>query len=314
MKVVTLTMNPSLDRSVTVDRVVPEKKLRCSRARHEPGGGGINVARALNELGGEALAIYPSGGDTGRYMSGLLEAEGVMHRPIRISGWTRLNMSVEEMATQQDYRFVMPGPDVTETEWRACLDAIASLEPQPEYVVASGSLPPGVPPDFYARLARHARERGIRFVLDASGDPFTVALSEGVFLVKPNINELRHLAGSELADEREQVDFVSSLVSDGRAEVVLASLGAGGALLATAEGVLHVRTPMVPIRSRVGAGDSTVAGIVMALLRGRGVREAALYGIAAGAAAVMTPGSELCRRADVETLYEMMLADPTYVR
>jgi 6-phosphofructokinase 2 len=313
MKIATITMNPSLDRSVTVDQVVPEKKLRCSRARHEPGGGGINVARALRELGEDSLAIYPAGGDTGRYLSALIEGEGISHRSIPIQGWTRLNMSVEETATQQDYRFVMPGPDLSPAEWQACIDAVTSLTPQPQYIVASGSLTPGMPDDFYARLARHAKQHQIRFILDTSGAPLEAALQEGVFLTKPNLNELRKLAADELNDPVEQTDFVRSLVSGGRCEVVLASLGPAGAMLATDDQIMHLRSPTVPIRSRVGAGDCTVAGIVLSLMQGHPIREAALYGIAAGTAAVMTPGSQLCRRDDVEHLYEMMLGDPTYV-
>lgn len=313
MRIITLTMNPSLDRSVTVERVVPEKKLRCSRANHEPGGGGINVSRALRELGGHSLAIYPSGGDFGRYLSDLLESEGVTHRPIPIAGWTRLNVSVEETATHQDYRFVMPGPDLTAAEQDACIESITSLVPDPQYIVVSGSLPPGVPDDFYARLARHAKQRQLRLVLDTSGPPLLAAMEEGVFLTKPNLNELRKLAGSELADDADQAAFVRSLIASGRCEAVLASLGAAGAMLAMNDELLYLRTPTVPIRSRVGAGDSTVAGLVLALMRGDTLRDAALYGIAAGAAAVMTPGSRLCRRSDVEHLYETMRADPTYV-
>ena len=313
MKIVTLTMNPSLDRSVSVDLVVPEKKLRCSRASHEPGGGGINVSRALRELGGDSLAIYPAGGDTGRYLTGLLEKEGITHRPIPIEGWTRLNMSVEETSTQEDYRFVMPGPDITEKEWQSCLTEIVSLAPEPQCIVLSGSMAPGVPDDFCARLARHAKQRNLKLVLDTSGPPLQAALEEGVFLFKPNLNELRKLAGSELPDEIEQANFLRSLISAGHCEAVLASLGAAGAMLAMGDQVLHLRTPTVPIRSRVGAGDSTVAGLVLALMRGMELREAALYGIAAGAAAVMTPGSRLCVREDVERLYDMMRADPSYV-
>lgn len=310
--IVTLTMNPSLDQSTTVERVVPQKKLRCSRPRYEPGGGGINVSRALRRLGGDSVAIFPAGGDAGKYVKLLLAEEGVIHRAVPIVAGTRINVAIEATSTHEDYRFVMPGAKLTEAEWQACLDELAALPEDPGVIVSSGSLPPGVPENFNALLAAHAKQRGARFVLDCSGRALELALAEGVFLFKPNLGELSVLAGRDFADNADLEGFARGLVESGKCAVALVSLGAAGALFVTGDEALHLRSPSVPIRSRVGAGDSTVAGFVLGLSRGLSLKDAAIFGVAAGAAAVMTPGSELCRREDAERLFEAMRTDPMY--
>ena len=304
--IVTLTMNPAVDVGVGVDRVVPDTKLRCGRPRHDPGGGGINVARVVGELGGEALALYTAGGWAGDLLRSLLDGADLRHEPIDVKGATRENVTVVETVTERQYRFVMPGPELTLEEWQRCLDRVAALDPPPEYLVASGSLPPGVPDGFYVDLGEQLAGRGIRYVLDTSGNALSKAARGGVFLLKPNLRELGQLAGRDVIEEPEQERAARGLVDEGRVEVVVVSMGAGGALLVTREGSERIAAPTVPIQSRVGAGDSTVAGIVLALARGEDVATAVRYGIAAGAAAVMTPGTELCRRSDVERLFRRM--------
>jgi 6-phosphofructokinase 2 len=305
-RIVTLTMNPAIDRTIMVDRVVPERKLRTGPPRFEPGGGGVNVARAVTRLGGEALAVFPSGGDAGRLLERLLTAERVPHQPVRISGLTRENITVEETSTRQDFRFVLPGPQIDSGDVETCYEAMLALTEPGSYVVVSGSLPASVDPAFVARLAAEVKRRGARFVLDSTGEPLRRALEAGVFMCKPNLRELCEIAGAALEDDAAQERAVQALLVQDRAEIVLASLGAGGAYLAWKGGTARLRTPAVPIRSRVGAGDSTVAGMVLRLVEGWSVLDAATYGIAAGAAAVMTHGSELCRREDTERLYKTM--------
>ncbi|EKD59126.1 MAG: hypothetical protein ACD_55C00149G0001, partial [uncultured bacterium] len=199
--IVTITMNPAIDKSATVDHVVAERKLYCSEPLFEPGGGGINVSRAVRKLGGESLALYPSGGHSGQTLRLLLDQEGLTHRPIEVAGWTRENLIVLESATGQQYRFGMPGPDLSAKEWQACLEQIFAGGARPDYLVASGSLPPGVPQDFYARIARLGKQHGARVVVDASGEPMRLALREGVFLIKPNIREFREMIGEGGEDE-----------------------------------------------------------------------------------------------------------------
>ncbi|MDX1624474.1 MAG: 1-phosphofructokinase family hexose kinase [Gemmatimonadota bacterium] len=304
MGIVTVTINPCIDRNTRVERVEPDRKLRCERPTREPGGGGLNVSRAIRRLGGESLAVYPSGGPVGEILERSLDDEEVAQRPVPVEGWTRENSNVYETSTDRQYRFLEPGPELGEEEWRACLEAIPGGEEAPGWVVGSGSLPPGVPDDFYVRLARRADSVGARTIVDSSGEPLRRAAGEGVFLLKPNMRELGHAVGREIGGEDEQEEACRELVEGGCGAVVL-SLGAAGALLVTGERAERLRSPQVPIRSRIGAGDSMVAGIVLGLERGMELRQAVLHGIAAGAAAVRTPGTELCRRRDVERLFRV---------
>ncbi len=304
--IVTMTMNPALDENSSVEYVFSDAKLRCRTPLQEPGGGGINVARAVVRLGGEALAVYAAGGPSGDLLERLLDGEGVPQRRIPIGGWTRRNVNVREDATGRQYRFVFPGPSLTEGEWRSCLDALEAVRPGPGFLVASGSLPPGVPVDFYARLAARARALEIRLVLDTSGEPLRLAVEEGVFLVKPSLREFRHLIGGGASTETELAHAARRLIAKGRCKAVVLSLGEGGVLWVTAAQEERLGAPAVPVASSVGAGDSMVAGIILALARGRPLPEAVRFGVAAGAAAVMNPGTQLCRREDAERLFEQM--------
>lgn len=308
-RIVTLTLNPSIDTSSSVQQVVAERKLRCSVPRHEPGGGGINVSRAIHRLGGESIALYPAGGTFGVLLQNLLIQEGLQHRPFQIEGSTRENFAILEELSGQQYRFGMPGPMLQEEEWKRFLEMLSALEPKPGYIVASGSLPPEGPKNFFARVAEIAKEEGARLVVDTFGEALRWAIRAGVYLVKPNLRELQILAGTEIDEESHLEAAAQELVESGKSEVVVVSLGAAGALLVSKEGKELIRSPHVPIRSKVGAGDSMVGGIVMNLARGRSLREAVCFGVAAGAAAVMTAGTELCRREDTERLYQEMVEE-----
>ena len=308
--IVTLTVNPCVDESTDVDRVVPDRKMRCKAPRYEPGGGGINVARAVRRLGGEALAIYPAGGPAGDLLRSLLASEGVTQRPIPVAAWTRENLNVLEISTGRQFRFVLPGPELAAAERESLFAEVAALLPFPRYLVASGSLPPGVPSDFLARLARLARERGARFVLDSSGEPASRALQEGVFLVKPSLSEFQHLTGLADVEEAHLVRESERWIARRRCEVVVISLGAAGVLCVSADSVERRAAPIVPVRSTVGAGDSMLAGIVLSLERARPLSDALRFGVAAGAATVMNPGTALCRREDAQRLYDEMAASP----
>lgn len=304
--IATLTLNPTIDRNTSVARVIPEAKLRCSEPRREPGGGGLNVSRAIERLGGSSVAIYTSGGPTGHMLRMLLDRSGIDHEAVSVSGWTRENIHVDETSTGLQYRFGMPGPTLVEGEWQRCLEAVAALDPAPDYLVASGSLPPGVPDDFYAELARRGGAAGVRVVVDTSGPALRHAVEAGVYAIKPNMTELEVLSEVPLDREERQEEACRRLIERGRVEVVLASFGASGVLMVTADRSERIRAPVVPIKSKVGAGDSMVGGFVLALARGLDVGQAARFGVAAGTAAVMTPGTELCRREDAEALFAEM--------
>lgn len=296
-------MNPAIDASTAVPYVLPDQKLRCRAPRYEPGGGGINVARAIRKLGGDALACFPVAGPGGELLKRLLDAEGVRQEPVPVSGWTRENLNVFEEVSGRQFRFCMPGPSLGGEEWGAMLESVQRIRPAPNFLVASGSLPPGVPVDFYALLAARAREMGSRIVLDTSGEALARAVDRGVYLLKPSLREFQALIGERDLDESTLMRAAGSAIERGWCEVLVLSLGPGGALWRTATEWERLAAPTVRVQSSVGAGDSMVAGIVLSLAQGHPLREAVRFGVAAGAAAVMNPGTELCHRADVERLY-----------
>jgi len=300
--IVTLTMNPALDIATSTDRVEPTHKLRCSMPRYDPGGGGINVARAMHALGGDAVAIFPAGGAAGEMIQYMLEQQGVPHHAIAISGFTRESLAVEERDTGRQFRFLLPGPQISESDQERCLDQLALAAAEATYIVASGSLPLGVPEDFYARIAKLAQSLGKRFILDTSGAALKQA-GRGIYLLKPSLRELGDLVGSEIRTEREQEQAAREIIEQGRSEVIVVSLGDQGALLVTAGRAERFAAIPVEASGSVGAGDSTLAGIMVSLCRGLELGEAVRYGMAAGAAALLGSGTELCRRSDVERLY-----------
>jgi 6-phosphofructokinase 2 len=302
-----ITLNPAIDKSSSVAHVLAERKLYCEAPLFEPGGGGVNVCRAIKKLGGESLLLYPAGGLTGTRLQELLDEAGLNHRPFPIAGMNRESLVNLEESTGLQYRFGMPGPRIRKEEWELFIEELSSMEPAPDYVVASGSLPPGVPQDFYARIARIGKKRGAKTIVDVSGEALDAALQEGVFLIKPNVREFRELVGEEVKEESQIKAAARKIVESGRCEVVVISLGAAGALVVSEKLAEHILSPTVPIISKVGAGDSMVAGIVLSLARGNPLRDSALFGVAAGSAAVMTPGSQLCRMEDATRLYAAMI-------
>ena len=300
--IVTITPNPAIDISTSVEEVAPVRKLRCLAARRDPGGGGINVARVVQRLGGEVSAIYPAGGSTGQLLHRLVEREGVRGLTIEISEETREDFTVLEEESGKQYRFILPGAPMREGEWRACLEAVREAGAA-RFLVASGSLPPGVPDDFYAHVARIAKEQGSKLVLDTSGPALAVALREGVYFVKPNLRELRELTPAPLADEAAWITASRSLVESKQAQVVALTLGHHGALITTANETLYAAGLDIQPASTVGAGDSFLGAMVHGLAAGMSLVEASRYGVAAGSAALLNPGTELCHAQDVQRLY-----------
>ncbi len=308
--IATLTMNPALDLSTATERVFHTQKLRCGPPRYDPGGGGINVARVVQILGGQVTAVYPAGGLVGEMLRNSLDAIGLDQRVIPISGLTRESFTVDEACTGKQYRFVLPGPELLPSEVQQCLDAVAALDPPPAYLVASGGLPPNVDGfKLSEEIAKLAERIGARLILDTS-QAMRYAPPRGVFLMKPNREELSGMAGQPCETRDQQVAAARSVVRDGRAAVVIVSLGAEGALLVTDTLAEHFPTPSVRVRSAVGAGDSMVGAIVFALDRGWNLTDSIRYGVAAGAATLMTPGTELCHRDDVERLYQATAPAP----
>jgi len=300
--ILTLTMNPALDVSTSTDLVYSGHKLRCKGSHMDPGGGGVNVARVIHRLGGHVLAIYTAGGTTGDSFRKLMEAEGIPAVVAAVRGNTRQDFTVDENSTGKEFRFVLEGAWLSDDEWQNCLRLLQRSIRAGGYVVASGSLPPGVPDDFYARVARLARNAGARCVVDTSGPALAEALVEGVFLVKPSRRELAEHAGTALDTEESQISAAAALVGQGSAEYVALTLADAGAVLASKAGISRLRVPPVQVVSTVGAGDSFLAAYVLRLSQGCPAEEALRSAVAAGTAAVLTPATELCHPTDVERL------------
>lgn len=304
-RIATLTLNPTIDASYDVDRVIPTHKIRTRNERYEPGGGGINVARVFCRLGGAVECLYLSGGGTGAAFDGLLDDLNLPRRRIEIAEPTRVASAVHESETGQEFRFVPAGPTISAEECARCLDALRAIEC--DYFVASGSLPPGIAPDFYVRAGEIMRARGIPLVLDTSGAALKATLTAGgVHLVKPSAGELRQFTGRALESTEEIAAAAMAIVRADQAELVAVTLGHKGAVLARAEGTTFVPAIDIEAKSAVGAGDSFLAAMLFALASGRDPVEAFRYGMAGGAASVLTPGTGLAHPEDIERLFAMV--------
>lgn len=300
-RILAVALNPTIDVSFDAEEVQPTHKIRTFNEKHNPGGGGVNVARVILTLGGAPELLFLSGGATGALLEDFLGRIDVRRHRIAIEQATRVAFMVHEMRNGQEYRFVPEGPEVSSEELAPILECVERFDG--DYIVASGSLPRGVPADVYARMAAIADGKNIRFVLDSSGKSLSTTLAESrVFLVKPSLGELEKLVGARL-DADSARDAAMDLVRRGSARHVAVTLGSEGAVLANADGVIRLPAPRVEVSSAVGAGDSFVGAMTHALSTGYSIEDAFRFGVAAGAASAMTPGTELCRREDVLALY-----------
>lgn len=300
--IVTLTLNPAIDGAAEAEKVQPIRKVRTWGERYDPGGGGINAARVVRELGGAAFAIYLSGGTTGPVLDELVQSAGIESLRIPIADHTRISHTVHERSSGLEFRFVPEGPVVAPAEWQACLAALEGVDC--DYLLASGSLPRGVPANFYVEVAKVASRNGAKVVLDTSGEALRAATAHGVFLIKPSLGEMEELVGQKLAEPVDQERAARELVESGAAEVVALTLGRDGALLATRSGLRRLAGVKVKPKSAVGAGDSFLAAMTLGLAQGRDSEDAFALAVAAGTATVLTMGTELCRREDVERIYQ----------
>ena len=305
--IVTLTLNPTIDGSASAELIQPLLKIRTSDERYHPGGGGINVARVVQELGGEALAVYLSGGATGAILDDLLQTVGVAARQIPIDGYTRIAHTVFERSSGQEFRFVPEGPEVSCEEWAACLAVLENLEF--DYIVVSGTVPRGLPTDAYQRVSEIAARKNARFILDTSGEALRTTVGRNVFLIKPNLGELEELTGRVLDSAKAQVSAARGLIANNAAEIVAITLGGDGALIVNKNESWSAALPFVEARSAVGAGDSFVGGVTLAFAQGKSLKATLAYGVAAGTAAVISPGAELCLIEDVNRLYQNILSN-----
>lgn len=307
LNVLTITLNPAVDKSCTVENIKPEKKLRCTAPRYEPGGGGINVSRGLVRLGVPNRAFYLAGGRTGQKLEELLGSENIDTLPFKTNAETRENFVVTDTANNEQYRFGMPGEAISAIECNAILNYISDLAPFPEIVVISGSLPPGISPSYLRNLAGIIKSKGAKVIADTSGDALNEMTAEGVYLLKPNLGELSRLAGKDSLDNETAEAAAAEMIGKGQAEVIVVSMGAQGAYMVTKSESLYINAPSVKKLTTVGAGDSMVAGMVSILANGGGGKEMICMGIACGTAATMNPGTGLFQKDDAMRLYNWLL-------
>ena len=303
--IVTVTFSPCIDKSTSIKKLLPDKKLQCAAPKLEPGGGGINVARAIKKLGGDATAIFPSGGYTGKHFNHLLATENIHAVIIETQNETRENIIVLDENENAQYRFGMPGTSLTNAEWMKSLKAVEEIT-DVSFIVASGSLPPGVPLNIFAKLAKIAKNKNAKFIVDTSGEALREAVNEGVYLLKPNLGELCFLSGKKRLEKHEIEAAAKEIIAEGKCEVVVISMGEEGALLVTNDLATIIKPPSVIKKSTVGAGDSMVAGIVYYLSKQKTITDAVKYGVACGTAATMNTGTELCKLKDVEEIYKII--------
>lgn len=304
-KIITITFNPSIDKSTSVFSLIPEIKLKCDLPLYEPGGGGINVARAINKLGGDAIAVYLAGGHTGDKFIELLKTVAVKSIQTKTRNNTRENLVVLEESTNKQFRFGMPGMEVYESEWSECLRSIDNIDGI-DYIIASGSLPAGIPTDIFVRIGLIAKKKKARYIVDTAGEALKLAVEAGVYLIKPNLEELGSLTTTKNLDIQSIRPYAYQIIDKRQCEVIVVSLGAAGAWLFSKDQSARIEPPKVIRKSTVGAGDSMVAGIVHYLSLDKNLLEAIKYGVACGTAATMNKGSELCRKKDADWLHSML--------
>ena len=301
--VVTLTLNPALDMSTEVGSLIPDVKLRCSEPMLDPGGGGLNVSRAILALGGESLALVALGGLTGDRLAGLIRTEGVPFLALTAPGETRTSLTVIVRDSGHQFRFMLPGPIWAEADQERVFTLLRASARAGAFGVISGSQPPGVPMDFPARLARAMP--GLNVVIDTSGPALVEAVAHPIpdlEVLRMDGDEAHLLAGRVLETRKDTADFAQRLLERGVAKTVIIARGADGSVLVDASQRLFAKAARVQVKSTVGAGDSFVGGYVLSRARGRGAAEALALATAAACAAVMTDATQLCRLEDVERL------------
>lgn len=308
-KIITLTVNPAIDKSTSVDGIRPNSKLRCENPIYEAGGGGINVSRVLKELGATSLCMYISGGPKGNHLKAIIDSLDIPQEVIPISGDVRENLSVTDTTNNQQYRFGMPGPMVNKSEWKNTLRQLEAVLSEGDLIVASGSLCLGIPIDFFAQVSKISHKKNAKFILDTSGKALFLGAQAGAFLLKPNLEELATLCGLKTIPLLELETIAKGFIEHNPCEILVVSLGEHGAILLTQDAVIRAEAPIVHQKSTIGAGDSMVAGMVLALALGKSLTEMVQYGVACGTAATITSGTQLCKKKDVEELAKLILTN-----
>jgi 6-phosphofructokinase 2 len=304
-RIVTVTFNPAVDKSTMVEELISEHKMHTNEPYYHAGGGGVNVVRALHNLGFPATAIYFKGGRMGAFFVDLLDAEKVTSIPIDIKGATRENFIVNERSTGRQFRFGLPGPEISSDELNDLFFQLKAID-HFDFLVVSGSLQSSVPMDIFDKLKAIAVSKDAKIVVDTSGKALESSLSTGVFLIKPSLRELAGLVGEREINVKQAIEVARDLIRDRKCEVIVISMGGRGATLVTDKRTLMVHAPKVSVVSTVGAGDSMLAGILASLANDDDYATALHYGVACGSAATLTPGTKLCAKKDADELFEQV--------
>ena len=302
--IVTLTVNPSVDKSTHFTGLVPEQKIRCETPSFDAGGGGINVSKAISRLGGSSLAVFTSGGPTGAVLKELVEKEKVLYEAIATKSGTRENFIAVDNNTNSQYRFGFEGGILSALEIQQIITTITHLKPK--FLVASGSLNEGLPEDFYQKIAETVKNSNTKLIVDTSGAALKKVLETGIYLIKPNVGELAKLVGVERLEMEEVNEAAKQIIANGGAEIIVVSLGPQGAVLVTKDSYEFVPAPNVAKKSTVGAGDSMVGGMVWALSQNKNLKEVIRWGVACGTAATMNEGTQLFKKVDAQRLFDWL--------
>ncbi|MCL7763110.1 1-phosphofructokinase family hexose kinase [Polaribacter sp. Z014] len=306
MKVVTLTINPALDKSAKVVEMTPFDKLECSDITYHPGGGGINISRVLHRLSIESHCVFPYGGKTGEHLKDLLVDQQVNVFATPISIWTRENFAVFEVKTGLQYRFGMPTASFSEAEMENVEKLINEQVATNDIFVISGSLPKGLPTDYYSKIIKSLKAKDVKVIVDTSGPVFNEVLKNELFLIKPNQKELARLAGKDSLNKEEQEAFAMQLVTNKTAQYVVVSLGKDGAFMAHKNGVEYVTAPVISVKSTIGAGDSMVAGLIYAITQNESPKNILRWGVACGVSATLSEGSDLAHKENIEKVLKLL--------
>jgi 1-phosphofructokinase family hexose kinase len=300
--IVTVTLNPVLDRTLTVPYIPFNQMIRATELRLDWGGKGFNVSRALHALGAQSTAMGLVGGATGQLLERGLRDLGIATDLLHISGETRTNTVIAEMDSGRYIKVNEVGPTVQALELSAFLARVHERVHPGDIWILSGSLPPGLPPNLYAQLIALLRKAGAMTFLDTSGEPLRLGCLAGPHLVKPNVFEAEEMLGQEINSDADALRAVKFFLQQG-AELAALSLGADGLLLASTQQAIWASPPRVPVRNPVGAGDALLAGIAWAMEQAMPLEEIARWGVATGTAAATCEGVSVGVRAEVESLY-----------
>jgi 1-phosphofructokinase family hexose kinase len=306
--ILTVTPNPTIDRVVFVRDFRLGTTVRGEREVVTPSGKGVGASLVIHELGGETVAAGLNAGHTGRLLTDLLDERRIPHDFVPADGETRTAVVLVDLAVEQQSTITAPTLSATSEHLSQLLALLDRYAGRAWGVICAGRLPPGLPPDSYARLVRHARQRGLVTLLDSSGEPLRCGVAGLPHILKVNRHELRSL-DSEMTGRQGGADDIAELagrlagrLGEWASDALIVTLGARGALAVTSEGCYHAQPPQVPVVNTAGAGDALSGGIVLARSQGADWPTALALGTAAAASVVMNEGTAICHREQVEEL------------